>query len=87
MKNKIEQYDQKSVKFRGKLQKSHAESALSDMESGQIHGTYQFENLMLSYIRDGEVKNYAHCLQVLLSRMSCRRENWHPIRCDRQKIY
>ena len=56
MKNKIEQYDQKSVKFRGKLQKSHAESALSDMESGQIHGTYQFENLMLSYIRDGEVK-------------------------------
>lgn len=66
MKSKLEQYDQKSAKYRGKLQKSHAESALFDMEAGQIHGTYQFENLMLSYIRDGEVQK----LRALLARVA-----------------
>ena len=56
MKSKLEQYDQKSAKVRGKIAKSQAETSLSSKESGQIHGTYQFENLMLSYIRDGEVE-------------------------------
>lgn len=56
MKSKLEQYDQKSKRVRSKLEKSHAEASLSSKENEQIHGTYQFENLMLSYIRDGEVK-------------------------------
>lgn len=56
MKSKLEQYDQKIAKMRGKLAKSHAETSLSSKESGRIHGTYQFENLMISYIRDGEMQ-------------------------------
>ena len=63
MKNKLEQYDQKSAKVRGKLAKSHAETSLSSKENEQIHGTYQFENLMLSYIRDGEVQKLRTLLE------------------------
>ena len=66
MKSKLEQYDQKSAKVRGKLAKSHAEASLSSKENELIHGTYQFENLMLSYIRDGEVQK----LRTLLARVA-----------------
>ena len=66
MKSKLEQYDQKSAKVRGKIAKSQAETSLSSKESGQIHGTYQFENLMLSYIRDGELQK----LRTLLASVS-----------------
>ena len=45
------------------MAKSHAETSLSSKENEQIHGTYQFENLMLSYIRDGEVQK----LRMLLA--------------------
>ena len=56
MSTKLEQYEQKRKKVRSKLEKSHAETSLSSKENEQIHGTYQFENLMLSYIRDGETE-------------------------------
>lgn len=66
MKNKLEQYDQKSERVRNRIEKSHAESSLVSKDGGQIHGTYQFENLMLSYIRDGEVQK----LRSLLARVA-----------------
>lgn len=52
--SRIEQYDIKSQKYRDKLAIEHTETAVTSKEEGNIHGTYQFENMMLSYIRDGE---------------------------------
>ena len=79
MKSKLEQYDQKSAKVRGKLAKSHAETSLSSKENELIHGTYQFENLMLS------CRSSVRCLQASPSREKCSRESWRPIPCGRQR--
>lgn len=54
--NILETYERKSEPFRKKMAKSHAAASRDAKEDGSIHGTYQFENLMLSYIRDGETE-------------------------------
>lgn len=64
--SKIESYDIKGKKYREKLTKSHTKVSFESREEGNIHGTYEFENTMLSYIRDGEVRK----LKDLLSNYS-----------------
>lgn len=49
-------YEQRSEPVRRKLAKRSAASAGNAKETGVIHGTWQFENQMLSYIRDGETE-------------------------------
>ena len=56
MEDLVKVYEQKSEAVRSKLAKRHTASSQDAKESGTIHGTWQFENMMLSYIRDGEVE-------------------------------
>ncbi len=56
MEDLIKQYEQRGAPVRKSLAKRHTESTESAKESGTFHGTYQFENRMLSYIRNGEVE-------------------------------
>ena len=52
----FEQYEKRGKASRTKIARSHADSSSDAKESGTYHGTYQFENLLLSYIRDGELE-------------------------------
>ena len=63
MEDLVKVYEKKREAVRSKLAKRHTASSQDAKESGAIHGTWQFENLMLSYIRDGEVEK----LQAFLS--------------------
>ena len=56
MEDLIKLYEQKSKPVRQKLAKRHTASTQNAKEAGAIHGTWQFENRMLSYIRDGETE-------------------------------
>ena len=56
MEDLVKVYEEKSESVRSKMAKRHTASSQDAKESGTIHGTWQFENLMLSYIRDGEVE-------------------------------
>ena len=56
MEDLIKSYEKRGEKARQKVAQSHAKSSSDAKEAGTYHGTYQFENLMLSYIRDGEVE-------------------------------
>jgi len=47
-------YAQKGTLSLENLAKRHTKRSLDAKETGAIHGTWQFENMMLSYIRDGE---------------------------------
>ena len=55
-KSKIEQYDIKGQKYRKRMAVGYSETGVTNREEGSIHGTYQFENMMLSFIRDGDKK-------------------------------
>lgn len=54
MEDLLKTYPQKDSLSPEKLAKRHVRRSLDAKESGAVHGTWQFENLMLSYIRDGE---------------------------------
>lgn len=56
MEDLLKLYEQRSEPVRRKLAKRSAASAGDAKEAGTIHGTWQFENRMLSYIRDGETE-------------------------------
>lgn len=56
MEDLIKSYEKRGAKAKQKIAQSHAKSSSEAKEIGTYHGTYQFENLMLSYIRDGEVE-------------------------------
>ena len=56
MENIIEQFEMRSARFRDQMAKRHAADLEAAKETGAVHGTWQFENLMLSYIRDGETE-------------------------------
>ena len=51
----IEQYERRGEASKRKIARSHTSSSSDAKDAGIYHGTYQFENLLLSYIRDGEV--------------------------------
>ena len=63
MEDLIKSYEKRGAETKQKIAKSHAKSSSDDKETGAYHGTYQFENLMLSYIRDGEVEKLRAFLQ------------------------
>ena len=56
MEDLVKVYEKKSEAVRSKLAKRHTASSQDAKESGAIHGTWQFENMMLSFIRDGEAE-------------------------------
>ena len=56
MEDLIRLYEQKREPVKQKLAKRHTATTRDAKETGTIHGTWQFENRMLSYIRDGEVE-------------------------------
>ena len=56
MEDLVKLYENRGEASRKKIARSHASSSSEAKESGTYHGTYQFENLLLSYIRDGEVE-------------------------------
>ena len=56
MEDLIKSYEKRGAKAKQKIAQSHAKNSSEAKEIGTYHGTYQFENLMLSYIRDGEVE-------------------------------
>ena len=56
MENKISQFELRSAKYRDRMARRHAADSEAAKETGTVHGTWQFENLMLSYIRDGETE-------------------------------
>ena len=56
MENLIRQYEIRGAKYRDRMAKRHAADSEAAKEAGAVHGTWQFENLMLSYIRDGETE-------------------------------
>lgn len=55
MEDLIKVYERKGEPYRERLARRHTASSQDAKEAGAIHGTWQFENLLLSYIRDGEV--------------------------------
>ena len=59
----VKSYEKRGAKARQKIAESHAKTSSDAKESGFYHGTYQFENLMLSYIRDGEVEKLRSLLE------------------------
>ncbi|MBQ6236278.1 MAG: hypothetical protein IJK54_10210, partial [Clostridia bacterium] len=56
MENLIRQYEIRGAKYRDRMAKRHAADSEAAKEAGAVHGTWQLENLMLSYIRDGETE-------------------------------
>ncbi len=56
MEDLIRLYEKKREPVKQKLAKRHTASTQDAKEAGTVHGTWQFENRMLSYIRDGEVE-------------------------------
>ena len=56
MEDLIKSYEKRGEKARQRIAQSHAKNSSEAKEAGVYHGTYQFENLMLSYIRDGEME-------------------------------
>lgn len=56
MEDLVKVYEKRSESVRSRLAKRHTASSQDAKESGAVHGTWQFENLMLSYIRDGEAE-------------------------------
>ncbi len=53
--NEISKYNEKRKKYQERIDHIHSEDILEAKEEGTIHDTWQFEQLLLSYIRDGEV--------------------------------
>ena len=56
MANLVEQYEKRGKASKQKIARSHTSTSSDAKDTGSYHGTYQFENLLLSYIRDGEVE-------------------------------
>ncbi len=55
-KDLVKLFEKRGEASRDRIARSHTSSSSIAKESGTYHGTYQFENLLLSYIRDGEVE-------------------------------
>lgn len=45
-----------SAVYESSLAAVHTENSFAAKEQQQMHGTYQFENMLLSYVRDGEME-------------------------------
>lgn len=56
MSDVLKVYDRKGIISRTKIARRHASTSSEAKEGGVYHGTYQLENLLLSFIRDGEVE-------------------------------
>ena len=56
MEDLIQLYEKKGAQVRKKLARKHTERSQDAKETGAFHGTWLFENRMLSLIRDGEVE-------------------------------
>ncbi len=56
MEDKLKELEQKGAAYREQLAKQYAAYSLDAKESQLIHGTWQFESMMLSYIQDGETE-------------------------------
>lgn len=56
MESVLQEYERKGEPYREKLARRHTATSQDAKEAHAIHGTWQFENLMLSLIRDGEVE-------------------------------
>ena len=65
----LKTYERRVAPVRKRLAESHAESTLDAKERGAIHGSWQFENLMLSYIRDGELEKLKALFQQAAEHM------------------
>ena len=66
----LKTYELRSEKVRKQLAESHTETSLDAKESGVIHGTWQFENQMISLIRDGELEKLKLLLEEAANHMS-----------------
>ena len=65
----IKLYEKRGEASRRKIASSHANTSSEAKESGTHHGTYQFENLLLSYIRDGELEKLRTFLEETVQHM------------------
>ena len=52
----VRDYSRRRESYQKRIEKIHSEEILEAKEEGSIHDTYRFEQLMLSYIRDGETE-------------------------------
>lgn len=69
MEDRLKAYERRAETVRKRLAESHTETSLDAKESGTVHGTWQFENLLLSYIRDGELEKLKALLEKTASHM------------------
>ena len=69
MEDLIRNYEKRGAKAKQKIAQSHARRSSEAKDYGTYHGTYQFENLMLSYIRDGEVEKLRAFLEETAQHM------------------
>ena len=65
----ISLYEKRGEASRRKIARSHTSSSSDAKENGAYHGTYQFENLLLSYIRDGELEKLRAFLEETAKHM------------------
>ena len=70
MSDLVKVYDQRGQKARTTIARRHASNSSEAKEGGIYHGTYQFENLLLSYIRDGEVEKLQAFLEDTVQHMA-----------------
>ena len=59
----VKLYEKRGETSRRKIARKHVKNSSEARDSGTYHGTYQFENLLLSYIRDGEVEKLRSFLE------------------------
>ncbi|MBQ8995184.1 MAG: helix-turn-helix domain-containing protein [Oscillospiraceae bacterium] len=69
MEDTVKQYEKRGEASRKKIARRHASTSSEAKEYGKYHGTYQFENLLLSYIRDGEVEKLRTFLEETAQHM------------------
>lgn len=88
MEDLLKLYEQRSEPVRRKLAKRSAASAGDAKEAGTIHGTWQFENRMLSYIRDGETEKLRAFLRATAANtdMQTQAGTSRPIPCGKRRI-
>lgn len=75
------------TKYQLEIGKQQAERAYTAREEQAQHGTYLFEQQMLSLVRQGDVIGLENFLLRTAKTLMSKKENWRKLPCDRLRIY
>lgn len=82
-----EQFLEESSDVGNKLAVTYTENLYKSQDEQVLHGTYQFENMLLSFVRDGETDKLNAFLTSTAKTTHLREESLRKRRCVRQKSF